>query len=218
MGEFLLVALLFLLVAGLASWTAGGSRKRRRPASPRGPRRRPPVAGPRPPLTAEESAGQEARHRAGDVGERRTALLLGELGTEWSVLHDRALPRGRANIDHLLITPAAAVINVDSKMWSAKSGNVHERNGRVFHGVVDRTGSVEAARYESNQAALALGRPVATVIAVHRARITGGQITLPGVLIVPAHDLVALVRQIDHAIGPANPSLARLLPPYPGHP
>ncbi|KAB8167861.1 hypothetical protein FH609_009690 [Streptomyces sp. 3MP-14] len=176
MGEFLLVAFLLLLAAGVVSGPVGKSRRRRHPFRPGGP-----------------------------------ASFHG--------------PRGRANIDHLVITPAAAVINVDSTMWSARSGNVHERNGRVFHGSVDRTRSVAAARYESSQAALALGQPVATAIAVHGARITGGQITLPGVLIVPAHSLVALLRQIDHATGPASPSAARplahraarLLPPCSDH-
>ncbi len=186
------------------------------------PGRQPP---PVPYPTPEELRRQQARMAAGVRGEARTAKLLDALGPGWHVLHDRALPRGRANIDHLVVAPSGAVINIDSKQWSTKRGNVHVRGRRLFHGPEDRTSSIDAARYESQQAARALGVPVATVIAVHGARITGGHITLPGLLVVPAPELTDLLRQLDSEVGPPNPAAARplaqraarLLPPYPHH-
>jgi len=46
---------------------------------------------------------QAANWDAGAEGERRTATRLQELAREgWTVLHDRALPTGRANVDHLV--------------------------------------------------------------------------------------------------------------------
>jgi hypothetical protein len=42
--------------------------------------------------------------RRGAAGERRTAQLLGQLERHgWAVLHDLAVPRSQANIDHLVI-------------------------------------------------------------------------------------------------------------------
>src|SRR5512133_681638 len=44
--------------------------------------------------------------RRGAVGERRTARLLGPLERHgWAILHDLAVPRSQANIDHLAIGP-----------------------------------------------------------------------------------------------------------------
>ncbi|AKG46259.1 nuclease-like protein [Streptomyces xiamenensis] len=173
---------------------------------------------------AEGDRADAARWAAGAEGERRTGRLLERLGPSWISLHDRALPRGRANVDHLVITPTGALVNVDSKMWGAKDA-VHVRSGRVFHGAEDRTDRVESALYESRTVAGVLGRPVATVVVVHGARVTGGRITLPGATIVPADSLLALLRQIDRESGRRpDPGAVRALmeraeaglPPYPG--
>ena len=53
--------------------------------------------------------------RRGAVGERRTARLLAALERHgWAVLHDLALPDGRANLDHLVIGPGGVFV-IDSK-------------------------------------------------------------------------------------------------------
>jgi Nuclease-related domain len=45
--------------------------------------------------------------RRGAAGERRTARVLAALERQgWAVLHDLAVPRSRANLDHLVIGPA----------------------------------------------------------------------------------------------------------------
>jgi hypothetical protein len=56
--------------------------------------------------------------RRGAVGERRTARLLGPLERQgWAVLHDLAVPRSRANLDHLVIGPGGVFV-IDSKAVS----------------------------------------------------------------------------------------------------
>ncbi|MFI7276143.1 nuclease-related domain-containing protein [Streptomyces sp. NPDC049879] len=224
-----LALLLILVVAGTLGDKQShrrGRRTRRRPAGPR--RYRSPVrryASPtasRIPDTAEELLAQQARLAAGATGEKRTARVLDGMGPGWSAVHRRALPHGRADLDHVVVTPSGTVIHVDSKMWSSKHGNVYARGARLLHGDKDVTSRVEATRYESGQAADALGVPVGTVVAMHGARVTGGQVRLPGVLIVPGAQLRALLREIEASWGPPDPErarymaeqVARLLPPY----
>jgi Nuclease-related domain len=56
----------------------------------------------------------------GAVGERRTARLLGPLERHgWAVLHDLAVPRSRANIDHLVIGPGGVFV-IDSKQYRGR--------------------------------------------------------------------------------------------------
>ncbi|WP_157254941.1 nuclease-related domain-containing protein [Nonomuraea typhae] len=55
--------------------------------------------------------------RRGALGERRTARRLQLLETlGYTVLHDRALPASRANLDHLVIGPTGVHL-IDSKQW-----------------------------------------------------------------------------------------------------
>lgn len=82
------------------------------------------------------AAGREAdRYAAGGVGERRTAALLAPLADSgWTILHDRALPTGRANLDHLVVSPAGMVAVLDSKEWTG-SCRLRVVRGRLRHGV-----------------------------------------------------------------------------------
>jgi hypothetical protein len=49
--------------------------------------------------------------RRGAAGERRTARLLGPLERHgWVILHDLAVPRSRANLDHLAIDPGGVFV------------------------------------------------------------------------------------------------------------
>lgn len=63
-----------------------------------------------------EVGEREARAwHAGAAGERRTARLLRRLPPGWHVWHDLAVPRSRANIDHLVAGPGGLYL-IDSKM------------------------------------------------------------------------------------------------------
>jgi hypothetical protein len=58
--------------------------------------------------------------RRGAAGERRTAQLLGQLERHgWAVLHDLAVPRSRANLDHLVIGPGGVFV-IDSKQYRGR--------------------------------------------------------------------------------------------------
>jgi hypothetical protein len=67
----------------------------------------------------------------GAEGEASTGRWLGALGNTGAaaVLHDRRLPRSRANIDHLAVTPTAVFV-IDSKRYR---GRVEQRGtGSLF--------------------------------------------------------------------------------------
>ena len=158
---------------------------------------------------------------AGAVGEQRTAALLRVLeAAGWTVLHDRAVPGARrANAEHVLVSPGARVVLVDSKLWSGRYP-VHAVGERLMHGRVDRSQSVRSVLYEMDLVARAVGVPVQPVIAMHNAPIAGHGFFVQGVPVVPAVRLVEVLRGND---GPRSPGDARLaatvirsLQPHPG--
>ena len=57
----------------------------------------------------------------GAKGERRVGKILDEIASEnnFKVLHDRAIPKSKANIDHILVTPKGIFI-VDAKNYKGK--------------------------------------------------------------------------------------------------
>jgi hypothetical protein len=93
---------------------------------------------------------QAAACDAGAVGEARTAALLAPLqAAGWRVLHDRRIPGAdRANADHIVISPAARVYVVDSKLWSANEP-VHAPGGHLMHGSESRARSVRSLLFET---------------------------------------------------------------------
>uniref|UniRef100_UPI0005BC28A9 nuclease-related domain-containing protein n=1 Tax=Streptomyces sp. NRRL WC-3725 TaxID=1463933 RepID=UPI0005BC28A9 len=152
-------------------------------------------------------------------GERRTAALLSPLRREgWAILHDRALPGTRANVDHLAIGPGGAVALVDSKRWSAR-WRLRVVNGRLLHGSHDVTDRLNGTRYETAAVAELLRTPVVPLVVVHGAPVDGGELVADGVRIVPADRAASVLRSLDRT-GPSSSSthLAaranRLLPPY----
>jgi Nuclease-related domain len=70
--------------------------------------------------------------RRGAAGERRTARLLAVLERHgWAVLHDLAIPRSQANIDHLVIGPGGVFV-IDSKRYRGRLQL--DPSGRLWHG------------------------------------------------------------------------------------
>lgn len=164
--------------------------------------------------------GHEAdRYRAAMAGERATAARLADLEREgWTVLHDRALPASRANVDHLAIAPDGAVFVPDSKKWSSRF-RVRVVGGRVLHGNVDVTHRLSGLRYEAAAVAELLGVPVVPIAVIHGAPVEYGELHHEGVLIIPADRLCPVLRALGGGPSPApHPQLTaqaqRLLPPY----
>jgi hypothetical protein len=167
---------------------------------------------------------QAASCDAGALGEQRTAVLLAPLvHAGWTVLHDRAIPGARrANADHILISPAARVFVVDSKLWSAKrkgNGVVREQGGRLWHGDRDADKAIDALLFETSLVSRALGVEVQPVVAVHNAPVAGGGFFVREVPIVSADRLVRVLVGNDGARDAAGAWLLAerakgVLPPY----
>ncbi|MFH8813061.1 nuclease-related domain-containing protein [Streptomyces hygroscopicus] len=150
---------------------------------------------------------EAGRWGAGEEGERRTAALLAPLGAEgWHGLYDRRIPGlDRANADHVLISPGARVLLVDSKMWQRRA-RVRVVRGRLMHGDIDKDRQVDGVLAEARLVGQALGTAVTPIIAVHNAPVDGGGFVLRNVPVIPADRLVELLRR---NAGRADPAAAR---------
>nr|WP_024126513.1 nuclease-related domain-containing protein [Streptomyces sp. FR1]AHE39132.1 NERD domain protein [Streptomyces sp. FR1] len=139
----------------------------------------------------------------GAAGERRTARLLFPLTwtRRYAVLHDRAVPKSRANLDHLIVG-RSGLIYVDTKNWTSVTSKVRVKsNGQLWYGDYSQGPAVATVRWEAEQVRRVLGWPVHAVIAVHGARVPGGRIHLDGVTVVQARDLRRYIRSLPDAPG-----------------
>jgi hypothetical protein len=86
----------------------------------------------------------------GSVGEERLGLVLDRIPHAW-VLHDRAVPDSKANIDHILIVPSGVFV-IDAKRykgkiaWSAGQLRVNGRDQtRLGEGIIRQVTMIEQA-------------------------------------------------------------------------
>jgi hypothetical protein len=172
-----------------------------------------------------------ARWDLGAAAEVTTAGLLEALHTRgWHVLHDRALPGSRANLDHVLVSPCGtALVVLDTKRWHARKPTRLVR-GRVHCGTEDRHGQVEAVARYADRVARAAGLPVSAVwplLVVHGSPIDGGRLEArveawPGpVWVLGSELLVPTLAASPQGRDPVRAAalaahVARVLPPYPG--
>ena len=141
--------------------------------------------------------------RRGAAGERRTARLLSHLERHgWAVLHDLALPRSQANIDHLVIGPGG-VFTIDSKQYRGRLQL--DPSGRLWHGRYPLAPSLQAVSFEADQAAQVLPDPgvaVVPIVAVHGAQVPWGKVVTDGVPLVTARRLPSLLGGLPPMLGP----------------
>ncbi|MFF7142280.1 nuclease-related domain-containing protein [Streptomyces nodosus] len=164
---------------------------------------------------------QAARWEAGAAGERRTAARLAELEREgWTVLHDRALPYGRANVDHLVISPRGRVYLPDTKRWSSR-WPVTVHYGRLFHGDRDVTDRLNGLRHEASVVAGVLVTSVRPLVVLDGPPVPAEGLVVDGLRIVAADQLCQTLRALDatartahRARGPLAALADQLLPPY----
>lgn len=168
-----------------------------------------------------------ARYQAGAEGERRTAEHLDLLTAEgWSIFHDRALPTGSTNVDHMGVDPDGRVYVIDAKLWSSRYP-VTVYGSRLLHGGKDVTARLEGLRRGARAVADVLGVPVVPVIALHGAPLRAGgrparELVLDGIRIIPAERLTAVLRQAlprrplpgQRTRAELAAHIARALPPY----
>ncbi|MFD9038774.1 nuclease-related domain-containing protein [Streptomyces bottropensis] len=139
----------------------------------------------------------------GAAGERRTARLLGPLTwtRRYAVLHDRGVPRSRANLDHLIVG-RSGLIYVDTKNWTSVTSKVRVKSdGQLWYGDYPQGSALATVRWEADQVKRVLGWPVHAVIAVHGARVPGERIHLDGVTVIQARDLRRYIRSLPDAAG-----------------
>jgi hypothetical protein len=141
--------------------------------------------------------------RHGAAGERRTAQLLHPLERYgWAVLHDLAVPRSQANIDHLVVGPGGVFV-VESKQYRGRLQL--DPSGRLWHGRYPLARALRAVSFEADQAAVVLPDPgvvVLPIVAVHGAQVPWGKVVVHGVPVVPAKRLPSRLRQLPTVLGP----------------
>ncbi|MFF4146957.1 NERD domain-containing protein [Streptomyces sp. NPDC001698] len=156
------------------------------------------------------------RFEKGATGERYVAKLLEPLiGEGWVFFADCALPRGKANIDILAISPRGLVVVVDPKKWW---GRLTVRNNRLMHGVKDVSGRLRGLDYEARTVSSLLRVPVVPVAAMVGPMKPGTMLRFRGIRLVPATDVPELLRALDRKHRPTVPAAqlvaaARLLLP-----
>lgn len=161
----------------------------------------------------------------GAAGERKTARLLRPLARRgYTVLHDRALPGSRANVDHLVIGPAGVIV-VDSKNWS-KNRIVKGHGRRLKVGRMKGSKIVSSTLYETAFVGSALATatggpiPVAAVLAIHGAKLPPWRTpVVDGVPLLPARQVRRWIarrpRQLtDDQVAQLAAACERLFPPY----
>jgi hypothetical protein len=141
--------------------------------------------------------------RRGAAGERRTARLLATLERHgWAVLHDLAVPRSRANLDHLVIGPGGVFV-IDSKQYRGRLQL--DPSGRLWHGRYPLTPTLQAVSFEADRAAQVLPDPgvaVVPIVAVHGAQVPWGKVVVEGVPVVAARRLPSMLRALPAVLGP----------------
>jgi hypothetical protein len=150
-----------------------------------------------------QSSPDAVAWRRGAAGERRTARLLDPLERHgWAVLHDLAVPRSRANIDHLVIGPGGVFV-VDSKQYRGRLQL--DPSGRLWHGRYPLAPTLQAVSFEADQAAVVLPDPglaVVPIVAVHGAQVPWGKVVADGVPVVSARRLPGMLRALPAVLGP----------------
>ena len=105
----------------------------------------------------------------GALGEERLGARLTEMSDETlRVLHDRRVPRSRANIDHLAVTPSGVWV-IDAKRYRGRpqlkveGGVLRPRIERLLVGTRDQTKLVESMHRQMEVVVTAMGDPEAPV-------------------------------------------------------
>lgn len=158
------------------------------------------------------------------AGGRPAMRILRSLeGAGYTVLHDRAVPRGRLTIDHLVIGPAGVVL-VDAKDWRGKTITTDGEGGRVLVGEHSAGRIIIPLTHEAQRVSLALGRelgrriPVTSLVAVHGARMPRGEVVVDGVTMLHVSRAARWIHRLPKRLAPEEVSrvarsAGRLFPP-----
>lgn len=145
--------------------------------------------------------------KTGAHGEVRTAQLLEPLMSDGFVIfHDRWMPRGRENIDHLVIGPPGVFV-VETKNYG---GDLRVRRGELYVAGRRRPGAIDQVTRQAAGVGEALdGVHVGRLIVVHRAGFPlFRRPKVDGIRILEPRDLVPYLRKQPVAI--EEPEVRRL--------
>ncbi|MDX3165935.1 nuclease-related domain-containing protein [Streptomyces scabiei] len=155
-----------------------------------------------------EAVEEAGNWEAGAEGERRTAdmvLVLGPAG--WYGLFDRHVPGlDVANVDFVLVSPSGEVIPIDAKLWH-RDAVVCAVKGLLFHGekayprvissVLLETSKIEQSLRDAlSRTGVTRTVKVTPLIAMHNAPVSGGGFSVEGVRVVPADQLLSVLRSM----------------------
>jgi len=131
--------------------------------------------------------------RTGALGEERTGDLLRPLEAQgFRVMHDRLMPRSRANIDHIVVGPPGVFI-VETKNYG---GKLRVRHGEVWVAGRRKTEIVAQAKREAAAVAAVVSPvPVTPLLCVHRADLGWFKVEADGVRIVASREMVKVLRK-----------------------
>lgn len=138
--------------------------------------------------------------QSGAVGERRFGETMAELGDVVIALHDRCVPRSRANIDHIVVGPSGVFV-VDAKRYKDASINIRRTGGilspvreQLMVGGRDKTKLVEAMAWQVDvvRAALSDDPGLSTIPVAPALCFIDGQFPLWGTLRVGGVDVKRL--------------------------
>lgn len=140
----------------------------------------------------------------GARAEYRTGKLLNRMRREgWGVLHDRRVPRSRANLDHVLVHPSGEfLVYVDTKAWHAAKAIIRVTGGRLMYGPWSQSNKVETVAWEASRLREATGLPTVPVIAVDRGKVNGDSLIFNGVHVVSSASLVRLLNSLQPTLIP----------------
>ncbi len=132
----------------------------------------------------------------GARAEWRTGRLLNRLKREgWGVLHDRRIPRSRANLDHVLVHPSGEfLVYVDTKAWHADKAIIRVDRGRLMYGPWSQATKVETVAWEADRLREVTGMRTIPVIAVDGGKVNGDALLFDGVYVVSTS---VLLRTLD---------------------
>ena len=131
--------------------------------------------------------------RTGALGEERTGDLLRPLEAQgFRVMHDRLMPRSRANIDHIVVGPPGVYI-VETKNYG---GKLRVRHGEVWVAGRRKTEIVAQAKHEAAAVAAVVSPvPVTPLLCVHRADLGWFKVEADGVRLVAPREMVKVLRK-----------------------
>ena len=127
--------------------------------------------------------GEWRRWLQGAKAEQRTGRQLDRVKRMgWGVLHDRAIPRSKANLDHVVIHPSGKfLVYIDTKAWHAKNARIKWDGHRLMYGPWNKTDKMQTVEWEASRLHEETGLPVVAIIACDRGNVIGPPAT-PGVI------------------------------------